>query len=171
MTARARTRQSQQVFRVGIIIGIVGILVVFGGFVIYFLIDQGSRQVPLDIPVYAGAQDWGRSDRGGQSRSLFYRIPNATPEQVAEYYNQKLREFNGNDEEQCVRLPDQGNFLDFEAGVEGVAPYQFVCLFDRSSGNTTQYTRVVIQPGAFDEDPAVNAEGMTVVEYDQNWNP
>ncbi len=171
MTAKAKTRQSQQVFRIGIILGIVGILVVFGGFVVYFLIDQGSRQVPLDIPVYAGAQSWGEANRGAQSRSLFYRIPNVTPEQVVEYYNQKLREFSGTDEEQCVRVPDQGNYIDYQPGVEGMVPYQFICMFDRSYLNATQYTRVVIYPGPFNEDPSRNAEGMTVVEYDQNWNP
>lgn len=171
MTTRARRNQSQQVFRVGIIIGIVGILVVFGGFVLYFLIDQGSRQVPLDIPAFPGAEDWGRADRGTSSRSIFFRIQNATPEQVAEYYNQKLQEFTGGSDEQCVRVPSEGNFLEFDSGTEGIAPYQFVCIFDRSYWGASQYTRVVIQPGAFDEDPALNAEGMTVVEYDQNWNP
>ncbi|MFN8375993.1 MAG: hypothetical protein U0694_24360 [Anaerolineae bacterium] len=171
MTTRARRNQSQQVFRIGIIAGIIGILVVVGGFFVYFLVDQGSRQVPLDIPVYPGAEDWGRADRSAYSRSVFYRIQNATPEQVADYYTQKLREFSGNSEDECIRFPSDGNFLEFDAGTEGVAAYQFVCMFDRSYWSASQYTRVVIQPGAFNEDPTLNAQGMTVVEYDQNWNP
>jgi hypothetical protein len=171
MTVRASRRQSQQVFRVGIIVGIVGIVVVIGGFFVYFLLDQGSRQVPLDIPTYPGAEDWGRTNRGQWTQSLFFRIQGATPEEVSSWYNQKLTEFSGGTEDQCVRIPSEGNFPDYNPETTGIAPYQFVCMFDRSYWNATQYTRVVIQPGAFNEDPTLNAQGMTVVEYDQHWNP
>jgi hypothetical protein len=171
MTTRASRRQSQQVFRIGIIVGIVGIVVVIGGFFIYFLLDQGSRQSPLVIPTYPGAEDWGLTPRGQWAQSQLYRIPGATPEDVANYYNQKLTEFNGNSDEQCVRVPGEGNFPNYDPNTPGVAPYQFVCMFDRSYWSATQYTRVTIQPGSFNEDPALNSEGMTVVEYDQHWNP
>jgi hypothetical protein len=171
MTTRANRRQSQQVFRIGIIVGIVGILVVFGGFIIYFLIDQGSRQVPLDIPLYPGAQDWGTSPRSNFSRSVLYRIPNVTPEQVAEYYQQKLREFSGSNEDACVRNPVSGNFPDFDDGRTDIVPYEFNCLFDRSYWAASQFTLVRIQPGIPNEDPALNNEGMVVVEYYQEWNP
>jgi hypothetical protein len=171
MSIRASRRQSQQVFRIGIIAGIVGILLVFGGFIIYFLIDQGSRQVPLDIPVYPGAQGGNITASTGFSRNLVYRIPNATPEEVAAYYQQKLREFTGSNEDDCVRNPANGNFLDYDPARADVVPYEFTCLFDRSYWNASQYTRIRIQPGVRNEDPALNTEGMTIVEYYQQWNP
>lgn len=170
MSTRVNRRQSQQFFRLGIIGGIVGILVILIGFGVYFLIDQGTRRSPLDIALYAGAQAAGQTNIDPYSRSLVYRVPGATADQVAEYYNQRLREFS-NGEDSCVRLPDEGNFEGYQVGDNTTVPYQYVCLFDRSFFNMSQWTRVTIQPGVFNEDANLNTEGMAVVEYYQQWNP
>jgi hypothetical protein len=154
----------------GIIGGIVGIVFVFIGVFIYLTVDQGSRRVPLEIQAYPGAEDWGMRDRGPQLRSVFFRIPGATPEQVAEYYNQQLNQFYGNNDETCVRRPATGNYQAFEAGTS-LLPYEYICMFDRSYWNATQFTQITIQPGVFNEDPALNTEGYTVVEHFQQWNP
>lgn len=159
------------IFRIGLIIGIVGVLAVGAG-VVAFLTDQASRQVPLDITVFPGAEPWGTTQVRGASRQLLFRVATVSPEEVSQFYQQRMTEFYGNTEFSCVRSPSSGvSEAPPGSTVRNPIPYQFACMFDRSGFNTTQFTRVIIYPGQPNSDPFLNAEGYTVIVYEQVWQP
>jgi hypothetical protein len=160
------TRQGFSLFRIGLIIGGIGILAAIAGGASFFL-DQSSRQVPLDIESYPGALPAGRDDLRANQRRQFFRVVGVEPEPVVEYYQNKMQEFSGENRD-CVRLPASG---EFPTNREDVVPYEFRCHFDNSGFRSTQYTTVHIQPGVFNSDPARNTEGMTVIIYEQYWQP
>ena len=164
---RTRTRSGGvSIVRISLTIGIVGILIV-GAWLVWFFIDQASRQVPFEVAIYPGAEYWGETNVLPGSRDLFYRTPD-TPEQVSAYYTQKMSEYYGNGDQVCVRLPPEGTNAGAEANLNSVL-YQFKCMFDRSGFNSTQYTQIVIYPGRYNADPFLNAEGLTIVKYEQQW--
>ncbi|NDJ60643.1 MAG: hypothetical protein GYB67_05925 [Chloroflexi bacterium] len=170
MTNRRRSSNSSSFFRISLTVGIVGILIIGAG-VIAFFSDRASRQVPLNVEPFPGAEPWGAPQPGrGTSQSLFFRAADQ-PDTVASYYNERLIEHNGGDEEAlCVRLPPNGtNRIDPNNPLS--IPFEYRCLFDRSNWDMTQFTRVRIYPGAPNDDPFLNAEGLTVIEYEQVWNP
>jgi hypothetical protein len=152
------------IIRMGTIAAVIGILVIVGG-VVSFFIDRASHQVPLDIEPFPGAASFGTRDTSSYSRSVFFQIKGKTPEEVMAYYQRKLNEFTGDKNDKCVRAPLVGNFLEFDQGKEGVVPFQFSCMFDRSGFQVSQYTRVNIQPGI----KANKTEGATIVEHEQYW--
>lgn len=155
---------SFSLIRVGTIAAIIGILVVAGGVVSFFL-DRASHQVPLEVAPYPGATTWGQRDHSPTSRTVYYQVPGIAPEEVVDYYQRKLDEMFGNNQEKCERFPTDGNFPEYDDGVKGIAPYQFSCMFDRSGFQITQYTRINIQPG-------VDAnQGTTIVAHEQFWQP
>jgi hypothetical protein len=160
-------RGELSIFRIGLIVGLIGILAIGGG-VLAFFADQASRQVPLDITTYPGAEAWGQSDVSSASRKLLFRVAQVEPEQVAEYYQQRMNEFYGDSDFRCVRNPATGSIRP-QPGVPNPIPYQFACMFDRSGFSTTQYTRVIIYPGQPNSDPFYDAEGYTVIVYEQLW--
>jgi hypothetical protein len=162
-------RGELSIVRIGLIVGLLGILAIGVGVVAFFG-DQASRQVPLDIASYPGAEAWGQADVRGTSRKLLFRVPTVAPEQVVQYYQQKMNEFYGGTEFACVRSPSSGEVQPVP-GVVNPIPYQFACLFDRSGFNTTQYTRVVVYPGQPNDDPFLDAQGYTVIVYEQVWQP
>lgn len=171
-----RPQNPINVFRVGIIGGIIGIVMIALGLFIYVTLDRGSRQRPLDIPLYQGATQWGAPKIvAPTNRRTAYIIPGATPEDVVAFYEQQLRQHYGGDatadEVKCKRNPLVGNFPDFDAGRPGVAAYQFTCHFSRDYLDMTQYTTIYIQPGIASDDPLQNALGSTVIEYVQVWTP
>jgi hypothetical protein len=152
------------IIRVGTIVAIVGAVLIVGA-VVSFYLDRSSHQVPLEIDLYPGAAKAGEIPRSNAGRSVYFQIQGATAEQVVEYYQHKMDQFYGNSEEKCQRMPLTGNFPEYDKGQPNVPPYQFSCMFDRSGFQTTQTTRVNIQPGIGD------AKGKTMVEYDQHWQP
>jgi hypothetical protein len=158
------------IFRVAVIAIIIGVLIIAGG-ALSFFIDRASHQVPLEIEVYPGAVLWGQRTHSSTSRTVFYQVPNATADQVKDYYQQKMYEFYpdsaDSDLRECVRSPLAGNFLEYDRGVPGVVPFQWSCMFDRSGFQITQSTRVNIQPGI----EATGTAGMVIVEYQQTWQP
>lgn len=162
------------IIRMGTIIAIIGVLAVVIG-VVSFFIDQSSYKVPLEIEPYPGAEVRGQRPVTNTRREVFYVIGNADPTVVADYYQQRLDSHYGNsptntEREQCVRVPAEGEFD--TTNTVGVAPYQFVCMFDRAGFNgSLQQTRIVIQPGLPNEDPVLDTEGLTVVAYEQSWQP
>lgn len=168
MTTRTRSnpRGGISIVRMALIIGVVGLLVLGVGIASLF-VDQASRQSPFDVEVYPGAEKWGESDVQSNARNVFYRTTDS-PEQVTAFYQQKMNEHNGSTGQNCVRLPPEG--VNPDAAVNPAAAlYQITCMFDRSGFNSTQFTKVVIYPGRFDADPFLNAEGMTIVKYEQQW--
>jgi hypothetical protein len=159
------------VIRVGSIAAVIGVLLVVGG-IISFMVDQSSYRVPLEVPPYPNAVPWGGERmRSDTWRYVYYQAPNVTPEEVMDYYNGKMREYygSGQDADDCNRYPPEGTFPD--ADQPGVLPYQFICLFQRNGLGAIQTTKVTIQPGVYNEDPALNTQGMTVIEYEQQWQP
>ncbi len=156
-------------FRVGTLIAIVGVLLVVGGIAAYFL-DQNSYRAPLDVEPFPGAESWGLVRETGSTRRLVFRVNTATPEDVASYYDQKLREFDGAASEGCQRVPSFGE-LESAQNDPTAVPYWYKCLFQRTGLRTSQLTTITIQPGIFNEDPEMNTEGMTVIEHSQRWQP
>ena len=155
--------------RVGTLVGIVGILLIGGGIAAYVL-DQNSYKVPLEVEPFPAAESWGNVRQAGSSRRLVFRIPNAAPEDVVNYYEQRLREFEGNDTQGCTRVPATGEFEQSRSD-SSIAPYSFTCLFQRTGIGASQQTTVKIQPGVSNSDPQLNTLGMTVVEHSQRWQP
>lgn len=158
-------RRGFSVVRIGLIAGIVGIVIVAAG-VASFFIDQSSRKSPYEIQPYPGAQYWGMRDVQATSRDVFYRVADDA-ESVVSYYQQKMNEHYGDSVENCVRVDS----LVRTSNAENVVPFQVRCMFDRSAFGSTQYTLVLIYPGLPDPDPFYNAEGMTVIKYEQQWQP
>ncbi|HEX2906265.1 MAG TPA: hypothetical protein VHO69_05350 [Phototrophicaceae bacterium] len=157
------------VIRIGALAAIVGVLIIIGA-AISFFIDRASRQVPLDIELYPGAMTWGQRANSGSARTVYYQISGEiAPEQVKDFYQQKMDQFYPADTErelrECKRDPRDGNFNEYDEGVPNKIPYQWSCLFDRSGFQVTQFTRVNIMPGIND------TAGMTIIAYEQTWQP
>jgi hypothetical protein len=154
------------IIRVGMIAAIIGVLFIIGA-VVFFFIDRGSHQVPLEIEPFPGAADSGVVARSGASQTEFFQVTTASPEDVVAYYQGKMDSFYGAGTErelrECKRFPSSGEQLAFRRGDPGVIPYQYTCLFDRSGFFLSQFTTVIIQPG-IDEN-----EGITIVAHEQTW--
>ena len=102
---------------------------------------------------------------------MFYKIAGSSPEQVTEYYQQRLSDHTGGAaDERCLRFPATGDFPR-DPNTQNYVPYFFTCMFDRSNLNATQFTKVIIRPGMPHPDPALDSEGFTVVQYEQQWQP
>jgi hypothetical protein len=157
------------IIRIGLIAGVVGIILIGLGFVA-FLTDQASRRVPFAVAVYPTAQEWGMTDVTTFSRKVLYRVTDSTPEQVALFYQQELNAHNGSNDELCVRLPPTGEYVVPE-NEPYMLRYQYTCVFDNSGFNATQYTIVKIYPGYFHPDPTLDTRGLTIIEFEQNWQP
>ncbi len=165
--AVSRTRsEGLSIFRISLIVGVFGILLVGAGVVAFFL-DQNSRRAPLTIEPFPNALVWGESSVRPTSRNLFF-LSDGEAEEVAAYYQLRLNEFYGDTVEQCVRIPPEGMLAAAPGDVRS-SPFQYTCMFDNSGFNATQSTRVVIYPGQYDPDPTLNAEGRTIIKYEQLW--
>jgi hypothetical protein len=152
------------VIRIGTIGAVIGLLLIVGGIILFFA-DRATHQGPLSIDLYPGATLWYEVKRSPTSQSVLYQIPGANADEVYAFYQSKLNDFVGSNEERCVRAPAAGNFPEFDRGQPDVPPYQWSCMFDRSGFQITQYTRVNIQPGVASN----QTEGMVIVEYEQFW--
>jgi hypothetical protein len=175
--------------RLGIGFGLLGILVIIGG-IILFNFEQQRFGSPLDVDLYPGATDWGERQTTHTSRELLYLVTDASPSDVARFYDQKMVEhYDTNAEdferESCERFPRSAGLdplAPFDANVEaplegyapgsGLIPYYFKCEFSETGIGMTgnglhRSTTVTIQPGV----PERETEGMTVIIYEQNWQP
>lgn len=170
METRRKGRQGFPLFRVILMVAFIGIILIGGG-VASFFADQQSRRQPYEVELYPGAERWGQDPaQTTNSRSIFYRISGSNVETVANFYQEELHQHTGDSQENCVRIPSEGEFPPEELQ-PGVVPYYFKCLFDRSGWATTQYTEIIIMPGLPSDNPEFNTEGMTVVRYNQTWQP
>jgi len=169
MATSRNSKKGSSLLRNIIIIVVIGAILVGGG-ILSFLADQASHQTPLEIDPYPGAEMWGYGDQNRASRVVYYKIRDASPEDVADYYQDRLNQHTNGTQEQCVRLPDIGEYPASDLG-PGVPPYQFRCLFDNSGFQATQYTQVIVSPGLYNTDPEYNTEGLTIVRYEQVWQP
>jgi hypothetical protein len=166
-TARRRSEKGFPLFKTIVIIGIIGAVVIGGGALSFFA-DQASRQVPLQVELYPDALIWANLRNCPAHRCELYKLPGVSPEDVMAFYQLEMNQHYGSDVEQCVRIPETGQYELAELQ-PGQVPYMFKCHFDRSSLGTTQYTTVQIMPGMYNENPELNTEGMTVIRYDQVW--
>lgn len=166
------TRNGFSIFRIGLIGGIIGLVVIVVGITAFFT-DQNSRRAPLNIDPPPGAQPWGAPRViAPTARTVFFRIDNTDPTTVLPYYQQKMAEhYGGTGEQQCIRIPPVGEAPMSNDPLNPTLPYQFICMFDNSGMGSTQTTRVVIYPGVFNADPFFDATGATVIEYEQEWQP
>ena len=154
------------IVRLSVFAAIIGVvIIVIAG--ITYLTDQVSKRSPLDIAPYPESAYWGSSNERPTSRNVFYLTAD-TPEEVVLYFQQKMTEHYGNNDQRCVRYPASGNAPGSENDAN-VAPFVFRCMFDNSGFNSSQYTQVEIYPGRADPDPTLSAEGQTVIRYIQQW--
>lgn len=153
------------IIRVGTLAAILGILIIIGGIGLFF-VDRASHQRPYDVDPYPGATLWYTTSRGANARQVVYRIPNASADDVAAYYQKKLTELVGSGgDDKCLRFPSTGNYQAYDKGDKSAPPFRYSCMFDRSGFQISQYTRVNIEPGI----EANNSVGMVVVENEQYW--
>jgi hypothetical protein len=168
MTTSVTRNRGFSVVRTGLYVGVLGLILILLG-VLAFFADQSSRRTPFEIPPFPGAEVYGTPLQQSQfQRSVFYLVENATPEQVAVYYEERMRQHYGDSVESCVRIPPTGE-NPVPPGSSNVVPYQYRCLFDNSGFRVSQSTLVLIYPGYFNPDPYFNTLGKTVIEYQQSW--
>jgi hypothetical protein len=162
----ANRRGGLSIVRVSIIAAIIGIVLI-GAAAVTYLTDQASKRTPLDVALIPGASYWGTSEQGATSRKVFY-LSSDTPEAVAYYYQKKLQEQYQDATLSCVRFPATGNAPNSDTNVS-IALYIYRCMFDNSGFNSSQFTQVEIYPGRPNEDPALDADGFTIIKYEQQW--
>jgi hypothetical protein len=170
-------------FRISLAAGALGIGVLVLSF-FGFLLDQESRRAPYFPPVPNGAEEWGfpRAGFGNNKQFVYYRIQDGNVAEVADFYNQRLEEMEpGADGNRCERFPTIGTFADPQYNSRGEPlqtdfdpatqpAFHYICMFDRSGFNVTQWTEVMIYPGLPDEDEFLDSEGYAVIEYEQVWS-
>jgi len=167
------------VFRVGIFMLIFGIIIVVGGYII-FTIEQSRFNSPLNIDSYPGALEMGIDTRASNQQIVIYRVPDATVEEVFQYYDAEMVDHYDADpdplsrenDERCSRFPASGAYPDYVEG-SGNVQYYYSCLFNDSQYGNNRWTEVRIMPGlltlAADGSEIENTLGQTRIEYDQGW--
>jgi hypothetical protein len=161
------------IFRVGLGIGMLGIIFVVGGLVL-FTVEQAQRKSPFHVEVFPSAVEWYTEEFRGNSRRIVYQIEDTPAQEIAIFYQQRLDQHYNNRpgdprREQCVRTPVQGNYPDYVPGT-GIVPYIYRCEFDNSTFNANQSTTVTIQPGVRNDTESTDYEGLTFIIYDQIWS-
>lgn len=159
-------RGKLSVVRTSLFFSGIGLLLLLGS-VLYVSVETETARVPLDILKPANAEDWSTLDYGERPiRRVFYRVPTTDLESVVAHYQEQAQQFGA---ESCTRFPPSGNFQDYNPN-QGTVPYEWKCLFERSNlPSVAQSTTIIIQPGIANEDPFLNSEGYTVIEYEQRW--
>lgn len=164
------------VFRVGLIIGILGILGIGLGF-LSFQLEITRRQQPFNVPLFPGAVELDRGASPTRPRSgqlVRYIVSGVTAEEVAGFYQVELDKHLRQDgstlnRQLCVRTPPVGNYETYREG-NGTLPYKYDCIFDNTFLDNVQMTKVQIHPGVRDDMNNVNFEGSVIILYDQTWS-
>lgn len=167
------------VFRIGITVAILGVLLGIGA-VVFAMVDQAQRQSPFNVKPYEGAVEIRTTPHGDNSREIIYQVSGANADQVAAYYQSRLDSHTGagpNDaeHEECVRNPFSGNFPDYKEGA-GNVPYYYRCVFDNSlasglfTSGAIQFTTVTIQPGIRNDETGLDTTGNTLIQVEQVWS-
>jgi hypothetical protein len=160
--------------RISIIAVVIGAVILIGGFAIY-TIEQQSYRSPLVIDPPDGSSRLQQQDLGANTRRTFY-VNDQPTEEVAAYYDRIMAEYYDTDpqdlmRERCRRIPDGTAISPEYAPGNGVVPYEYRCMFDRSTFNLDQFTEVIIQPGIRDDSRSLDFEGRTIIQYEQYWQP
>lgn len=159
-------RGKLSVVKTGLFFMGLGLLFVFGS-AAYVAIETESARSPLHIPIPEGAENWAVETHGDRAfQESFFKIFTTDVEGVVGHYQQQADQFGS---ERCKRLPPNGDFPDYDPE-EGTVPYIWQCLFERANvPGVSQTTQVTIQPGIKNEDPFLDTEGYTVIQYEQHW--
>jgi hypothetical protein len=171
-------RGSISIFRIGLIMAGLGLLVVIGGFVLLEF-ERAEKRSALEITPPAGAEVRFNQPIGQNGRRVVYQVngdDDDTVRGVVEYYQARMDSFydtNARDADRqlCRRSPSgQGTFQDYEPG-NGLIPYEYRCEFDDSSDfGGERRTIVRIYPGVLDEESGLTTEGLTLIDYDMAWS-
>lgn len=156
------------VVRTSLFFMVIGLLFVFASG-LWVAIETESARSPLHIPIPESAEQWGAAETSTARsyQNVYYRVETTDVESVVAHYQQESQNFGS---ESCKRLPPNGDYPDYDPEVPGFTPYEWKCIFERANvPGVFQTTEVTIQPGVFDEDPAINSEGFTVIHYEQRW--
>jgi hypothetical protein len=159
-------------FRIGLLLAVIGAVLVGGGFLLFSL-EQAGRRQPLEVAIPAQTTLLATEVLSENSRRQYFRSELSAAD-VAAFYNEQLLSFTGssaNDvsRETCVREPRTGNYPNYLPD-NGVIPYKYTCLFDSTAINVDQFTTILIHPDVVDA-PAGDIEAATRIEYDQYWQP
>lgn len=162
------------VFRVGVLMALLGVIAVIAGLV-FWQLEIERRKSAFNVPVYPEATEVRRDEMEGQPQRVIYYTTEASPSAVAEHYQQELDDHTGQDPnatnkpETCERTPANGNFEDYEPG-SGNLPFYYRCVFDNSFLNYDHLTVVHIEPGVRNEAEDSDNTGQTIILYDQRWS-
>lgn len=162
------------IFRIGILIAIVGGVLIVGGFVLASA-EQASYRAPLDIEPPPDTVQLFEEDLSPVTRRLYFESL-MSPEDVSRYYDAELAELQGLplgdlNRDRCIRSPRDGNYQTFVPG-NGSVPYEFQCIFQQVSLlGVDRSTFVRIHPGVRNDEDGTNYEGTTRIYYDQLWQP
>ncbi|MBK9121995.1 MAG: hypothetical protein IPM16_02590 [Chloroflexi bacterium] len=162
------------VFKVGVVIAIVGGLLVVGGFILAS-IEQNTFRSPLEVPIPPETTVLATDELSPASRRIFYESL-LEPEDVFRYYDRLLAEQDGVDindpnRERCIRNPSRGDFESYTPG-DGSVPFEYRCLFQQISLlGIDKATLITIQPGVRNDATGQNFEGTTRIDYEQYWEP
>ena len=159
-------RGKLSVVKTGLFFMGIGLLFVVGS-VAYVAIETESARSPLHIPIPEGAEEWAVENYGDRGfQKAFYKIQTTDVESVVAHYQQQADQSGS---ERCKRLPPNGDSPDYDPE-NGTVPYVWQCLFERSNiPGVFQTTQIRIQPGLKNEDPFLDTEGYTVIQYEQYW--
>jgi hypothetical protein len=159
-------RGKLSVVKTGLFFMGLGLLFVLGS-AVFVAIETESARSPLHIPIPEGAEEWAIENYADRAyQEAFYKIETTDVESVVAHYQQQANDFGS---DRCKRLPPNGDFADYDPD-DGTVPYLWQCLFERSNvPGVSQTTQVKIHPGISNEDPFLNTEGYTVIQYEQHW--
>lgn len=144
-----------------------GILIMIASYV-YVAVETQTARSPLELPRPDGAQDWYVMSFGDRPiQRTFYTVPTTDIDSVVNYYQNHAQQFGA---EPCTRFPPTGNYAGYDPD-ENAIPFEWKCLFERANlPGVSQSTLVIIQPGVKYEEPPIDLEGQTVIEYEQRWH-
>lgn|GEM_PF-2440301 len=144
-----------------------GLLIMLASFLFVSVETQAARS-PLDVTLPGNAEEWSMlAFEGRPIQRVFYRVPTTDVDSVVSHYQQQAEQFGA---EPCNRFPPSGDYPGYDPD-EGNVQYEWKCLFERSNlPSVAQSTLVIIQPGVKNEDPFLDSEGYTVIEYEQRWH-
>lgn len=161
-------------FKVAVAVAIFGGLIFVGGYIIFDLELRNARQpLNIDIPPNTELVAIDDTNLAIGRRLVFYKT-SLPPEEVANFYDRALAQFQNepvetNMRERCRRQPREGDFRNYKPG-DGSLPFYWDCLFDNSQVYD-QLTSIRIYPGQRNDATGENFEGSTRIDYDQSWQP
>ncbi len=126
-----------------------GIVLVVVAAVLAYSAFQSSRNTPLAVAIYPGAEQVGTEAILAQGHGRLLYVSDSPAEEVGDFY---VREMG----EDCTVLTNSENAPD-----EPAVSYR--CIADGSSFFVTQYTIVTVQPGTGEY------AGRTLIDIEQVW--